>query len=277
MEKRISVGINIFGEFPRQDLCIASLKRLASKHSNVKLYDVQQNVGKEFIIYPDFEPVYDQGRYAGNTIPESNTKMPMIRDFFDALAETDCDYFVFLNSDIVITSKIVRLIQENDYDSISVSRLAINEIESIETTDIEHSHFQVAGFDVWAVKKSWWLENRDKFPDYIYATSAWDVDYSSRMMVLGNSYFDNQWPPGCYHVIHEEKSHNESPDHTHNVKLFWGDGKILCDAWHGYFYEMINERKKLCPNYTKTGPNEDEMIKKYFKNETVYTFCNRQA
>jgi len=253
---------------------MASLERVADKHDNVSLFNIQQLNQKEYIVDVNYETIYDQGDAGHNSVKDSASRMPMVKGFFNALADTDCDYFVFLNSDIILTSKVVRLIQDYDYDSISVSRLAIHDIDSIDDSEIKHGHFQVAGFDVWAVKKDWWLENVHKFPDYVYAVSAWDVDYSSRMMVLGNSLFDTEFPPGCYHIMHDEKSHDDTPDRKHNVKLFWKDWNSLCDAWHGYFYEMLEERKKLCPNYTKVGPNEQAIIDKHFKNEDIHTKCN---
>ena len=124
MMKSIALGINIFGDFHRQKLCIDSLNRIAKKHSNVKLINIQQVGAKEPIIDPNFETVYDAGDTAGNTVPDSNTRMPMVKGFFDALASVSCDYFIFLNSDIILTGKIIRLIEENDFDSISVSHLA---------------------------------------------------------------------------------------------------------------------------------------------------------
>lgn len=272
--KSIAIGINIFSEYKRQQLCIDSLKRLQNKYNNVKLYNIQLAGSYNIDIYPEFETIYNTGRLAANTIPGCNMQMPMVRDFFDALAETNNDYFIFLNSDIILTSKIIKYLNDNDVDSVSMSRLAINDIDSIDDTNITHSHFQIAGFDVWAVKTSWWLENRQYFPDYIYAISAWDVDYSARMMVLGNSKFDIEFPPGCYHIIHPEKSHDDTPERKHNIDLFFQKNKPLCDAWHKYLHTMIDRRGKLCPNYTKTSENENELIQTIFKDESLYTFCN---
>jgi len=271
--KSIAIGINIFGDSKRQQLCIDSLLRLRDKHKNIKLYNIQQAQIKNIDIHSSFETIYDSGRVAANQIEGCTMQMPMVRDFFDILSETQCDYFVFLNSDIILTSKIIKFINQNNVDTVSMSRLAIKDIDSIDDTNIEHSHFQIAGFDVWAVKTSWWRENRDSFPDYIYAISAWDVDYSARMMVLGDSKFDIDFPPGCYHIIHPEKSHDDTPERAYNIKLFFEDNKPLCDAWHKYLYEMIERRGKRCPNFTHTTDGEDELIKTTFKNENLHTRC----
>lgn len=271
--KSIAIGINIFDNFKRQDLCIDSLKRVKDKCDNVTLYNIQQAGQKSPIIHPDFETIYDKGRTAANTIEDCTMQMPIVNDFFDALCLTGKDYFVFLNSDIILSRKVIRLINECEYDSICFSRLAINEIDSLEDQNISHSHFQIAGFDVYAVRTKWWEENRHMFPDYIYAISAWDVDFASRLMVLGKSKFDTEFPPGCYHIIHPEKAHDDTPERRYNMDLFFNKNKSLCDAWHKYLFETIERRKKLCPNYTKVADGELELIQNIFKNEDLHSFC----
>lgn len=272
--KSIAIGINIFKDFKRQQLCIDSLLRIKNKHKNVKLYNIQQAHTKYVDIHPNFETIYDKGRVAANTVSGCNMQMPMVRDFFDALADTGNDYFIFLNSDIILTSKIVKFINNNDVDSVSMSRLAINEIDSIDSTNIQHSHFQIAGFDVWAIRTSWWKENRQHFPDYIYAISAWDVDYGARLMVLGNSKFDIDFPAGCYHIIHPEKSHDDTPERKHNVNLFFEVNKPLCDAWHKYLFTILERRQKRCTNYTFTTDGEEQLIHSIFKDENLHTTCS---
>lgn len=274
--KSIAIGINVFGNFKRQDLCIESLYRIRDRHPNVKLYNIQQ-YGLPETQQPYFETIYDRGRTAANTVPGGTQSLPMVRDFFTALAGVGCDYFIFLNSDIILTPKIVKLIEDFDFDSIAMSRLAINEIDSLDEKDITHSHFQIAGFDVWAVKTSWWNANSQHFPDYVYAVSAWDVDYGARMMVLGNCRFDTEFPPGCYHIIHEEKSHDDTPERRHNVDLFFVKNKILCDVWHNYLFSVIRKRQLLCPNYTKVAEGESSIIHANFKNESIFAECSNRV
>jgi hypothetical protein len=199
----------------------------------------------------------------------------MVRDFFDALAEQGKDYFVFLNSDIILTKKIIKLISFNTYTGIAGSRLAIENIDSLNMSNIVHSHFQIAGFDVFAINTEWWKQNRYLFPDYIYAVSAWDVDYASRLAVLGlSSHLDIDMPAPCYHIMHEEKSHNDTPERAHNMKLFFEDSKPLCDAWHGFLFKILGMRTPLDNNYTVSANGERAIIKQYFLNETIHTFCS---
>lgn len=266
----ISIGINIFEENKRQSLCIESLLRLKNKFKNIKLYNIQQLKARNYT-HPEFITIYDEGRSAKKINKSCTTNMPIVKDFFNALARTSSDYFIFLNSDIILTSKILSELEQ--YDSISLSRLAINDIDSIYDTNISHSHFQIAGFDVWGVNTKWWQKNKIYFPDYIYAISAWDVDYSSRMMALGNSKLDIDFPPGCFHIIHEEKSHNNTPERDYNIDLFFNKNKPLCDAWHKFLFSVLEKRKPLCPNFTKSSPGEDQLMHSIFKDENLYTAC----
>lgn len=259
---KISFGINIFGSFKRQDLCIASLIRVSNKFESVKLYNIQlegdsyENAHFETLRYPI--------RVAKDVVPGATMNMPMVKDFFDALACTDCDYFAFTNSDIIVHPDIIKLITDSDNDAIAVSRLAIHDIETLDEP-ATHEHYQIAGFDVFMVRRTWWLENRHRFPDYIYAISAWDVDYASRFAIYGDGVLYNTPKPLCYHIIHPEKSHDDSPERKHNVSLFFNEYKWICDRWHQYLFSLIEKRGKLDPNYMVPAIGEDEIYEQTFK------------
>jgi hypothetical protein len=53
---KIAIGINIFGECPRQKKCIEVLKKIASKYSNIILYNIiypnEKNLDDAFIALP---------------------------------------------------------------------------------------------------------------------------------------------------------------------------------------------------------------------------------
>lgn len=268
----IGIGINIFGEFHRQNLCIESLLRVQKAHSNVKLYNIQQ-LGLPETTHELFETIYDYGRTASDIAPRSTSSMPLIRDMFDRLAEEGNEYFIFLNSDIILTTSIIKFLNFNKVDSACISRLAIENIETLDDTSIGHSHMQASGFDVFGIKTSWWEANRHLFPEYIYAVSAWDVDFASRLMVLGDCMFKNDAPAWCYHIIHEEKSHNDTPDRKYNIDLFFQKSGFLCETWHGFMYAMLEDRRKYDLNYLMSSPKERTLQYEYFKNENIHSFC----
>lgn len=270
----IALGINIFGSFHRQDLCIESLLRIRRDMPNVTLYNIQQ-LGQPITEHADFKTIFDKGRTAADVVANCTSKLPMVRDFFDALADQGKDYFVFLNSDIILTKKIIKLLSYNLRTAVVGSRLAIEDIKGLDQGSIVHSHFQIAGFDVFAIQTSWWNANRHLFPDYVYAVSAWDVDYASRLAVLGiTTDLDIDMPAPCYHIMHEEKSHNDTPERAHNMKLFFEDSKPLCDAWHSFLFKILEMRTPLDNNYTVSARGENAIKKHNFLNENIYTFCS---
>ena len=276
IKNSIAIGINIFGSFHRQDLCIASLERIKKcMLTSVELYNIQQ-LGLPETIHPSFTTIYDKGRTASNTVPGSTNNLPMVRDMFDALADLNKDYFIFLNSDIILTTQLIKtVLYDNFYDALSGSRLAIEHIDTLDTSNITHSHFQIAGFDVFLIRTDWWKKNRHLFPDYVYAVSAWDVDYACRLNVLTPcSRFENEMPATCYHIMHEEKSHNDTPERRHNMKIFFEDSKPLCDAWHSYLYKVLALRTPLNCNYTEAALGERSLEREHFNNEHIYSFCS---
>ena len=103
---KIAIGINIFGYYTRQDQCIEVLNRLVAKHSNVSLYNITFENEKNYTLGFNHLPVLK--RKAKDIIKGSNSDKPIAKDFFDALSTVDCDYFLFLNSDILLTDRLLK-------------------------------------------------------------------------------------------------------------------------------------------------------------------------
>lgn len=176
---KIAIGTNIFGRFHRQDMCIKSLIRIKSQFpSIVDLYNIQSDTDPQqddgFITLPSLK------RTCRDVIPNSQKNKPMMKDMFGALCDLGgYDYFVFTNSDIIMSDRFIRLIMDNqDKDSFSGSRVAIKNIDSLDSR-VELIQYQVAGFDTFAIKPNWWNTHKDKFPDYVYAEPCWDVHYAT--------------------------------------------------------------------------------------------------
>ena len=196
----------------------------------------------------------------------SKRKLPMIHDMFNSLYEysekNNIDVFVFVNSDIIVSDRFIKHILNTNFDTYCAARLAIGNISSLDEQPTEISHYQIAGFDAYAVRTKWWGENRHLFPKYIYAISGWDVDYATKMKKYGNCDFCNKWPPMLFHIMHEEISSQQSPELDYNKNLLWNINKEDCDTWHKYLFEVLLKRKGA--NYWTPFENETELEKKYF-------------
>lgn len=235
---KISIGINIHGAYKRQDQCIFVLKKLKQKYPNITLYNItfsdEFNFEKEFIHLPFLN------KTASDVITDSNSKKPIANQFFDILSRTDCDYFLFLNSDILLTEKALKLIT-NDYDTYCFSRTDV--VSTDKLSEIVPWRIEIAGFDAWAVKKEWWLNNSNHFSDeYVYAEHLWDVFFTLTMFnnskcMLGNK--ENY----IIHEKHELNWNETSPEATHNSNL-WTKSPYG-ERWRKFIYENLIKRQPM--------------------------------
>jgi hypothetical protein len=195
----------------------------------------------------------------------SKRDLPMMHDMFNVLCDysekNDIDMFIFVNSDIIVSDRFIKHILNTDFDTYCAARLAISDIKTLDEQPKTISHYQVAGFDAYAVKTKWWKEHKEQFPKYIYAISGWDVHYATIMKQIGNCDFCNKWPPMLFHIMHEEVSSHDSPELDYNKNILWNINKKDCDTWHKYLFNVLLKRGK---NYWYPLENELELEKQYF-------------
>ena len=123
----------------------------------------------------------------------------------------------------------------------------------------------MAGFDSNIVRTQWWLNNFDKFPNYVLGHPCWDVHYATLLMRFGNSSLCNKWPPQIFHIKHGDESHYSSPERDYNYGLYWKPSKFDVDMWHNYLFNVLLKRPGT--NYWQPHDNELELEKKYFNDE----------
>ena len=235
---KISIGINIHGAYKRQDRCIHVLKKLKQKHSNVNLYNI--TFSDEFNFEKDFIHLPFLSKTASDVISDSNSKKPLSKQFFDILSNTDCDYFLFLNSDILLTEKALKLITD-EYETYCFSRTDV--ISTDKLSEIVPWRIEIAGFDAWAVKKDWWLNNSDNFIDeYVYAEHLWDVFFTLTMFNNSKCMLCNK-QNYIIHEKHELKWNETSPEAVHNSKL-WSNSPY-CERWKSFIYENLIKRQPI--------------------------------
>ncbi len=263
---KIAIGFNL--HYPlnkRVQLSQQSLLKL-KKQFDLKLINLdfknseEKEKNKDIVHLPKLK---EQSKFYTNG---SHRNLPMIHDMFNVLCDysesNNIDCFIFVNSDIIISDRFIKHILNTNFNTYCAARLAIGNISSLDDQPKEISHYQVAGFDAYAVKTKWWKTHRDKFPNYIYAISGWDVHYATIMKKIGNCDFCNKWPPMIFHIMHEEISSHQSPELDYNKNLLWNINKEDCDTWHKYLFEVLLKRKG--GNYWKPFENEIELEKKYF-------------
>jgi hypothetical protein len=254
---KISIGINIFGENKRQTFAVYILKMFKQKYSEIEIFNITFKDEKNtegFVHLPVLK------RTSSDLVKGSTSKKPIVKDFFGALAQTDCDYFLFLNSDIFLTDKCIKLILKQKFESYIFSRIDVYDINSLNDPIIP-MRMEIAGFDAWCVKKDWWLKNSEKFPDYIYAESLWDLHYALELYYNSKCYLGNK-DSYIAHIKHPVQWSEDSLEHKYNA-AFW-ENTSFHRTWHDYVYKILIQRQPQ-GQFLQPLPNEEELEQKYLK------------
>tara|TARA_R110000822_G_C15281801_1_gene490249 strand:+ start:592 stop:1374 length:783 start_codon:yes stop_codon:yes gene_type:complete len=258
---KIAIGINIFGSFKRQDLCIESILKLKGMFSTtIELYNIQPK--ENTIHHDDFNTLYYE-RTSKDVMSDGTQDKPLVKSLFDTLGEVDCDYFLFSNSDIIISDRFINTIITNTgRDAFAASRMDITEIDDLQD-NIVAERYQVTGFDAFAIKREWWKVNSHIFPDYIYAEPEWDVMYAVICKQNGDTMLVNKWEPSIFHVKHDIAWGDITPERTYNEylsKVIYTDNY---DRWHNYMRSVLLQRQppnKLFIPFSNEEELEDRIL-----------------
>ena len=256
---KLSIGINIFKSNKRQTLAIECLRKLKHKNCGVQLYNIcfekELYPTEDFIDYPLLQK--KSFHYTGN----KEIKKPIANEFFDLLSETDCDYFLFLNSDILLSQKAINFISHKNFDSYIFSRHEIQDLNSLADPLVPYK-IEVAGFDAWAVKKEWWIQNKNKIPNCIYSEVAWDNIMSMGLYQNSNSILCNK-EFYIAHISHPINWSRETPEGKFNMKT-WNNMPVS-HKWD-YYMQMVLFNRKPHGQYLNPLENEETLEKQILIN-----------
>lgn len=281
---KISIGINGFKEYndleKREKLCIDSLCKIKNKIPNITLYNIcftDENINyKNFItlnsltlssnkIIKDFytkEGMEKEYELLKNKIDNNTKKLPIIKEIFDILASTDCDYFVFLNNDIILSDRIFKEIT-SEYEAYTVSRVNIKDIVSL--NDIpELLEYCVHGFDAFVIKRQTWLDIRNNFEDFILGRFYWDTFTATLLNLFCKCKNLNKLPPVCFHIDHPNVSAQDTIENRFCEYIFKSKD-IINYLWFNYVYNVLFKRQSAgqCKWYYPLQ-NEEQIEKQHF-------------
>lgn len=264
---KIVLGTNLFKQYHRQDIAIESLRKLQNQFSEIELVNLQ--FPDENYEYEGFRTIPKLTRDSREINKEGKKRKPWMREMFDLLSEEDCDYFIFTNSDIIISDRYIKeVLKSTEYDCIPASRLAIEDIKSLEDPIIPII-YQIAGFDTYAVRTSWWKENKYLFPDYIYAEPSWDVHYVTLMFGYGKTKLSNKWPAPTFHIAHACEWEGWYPERAHNDLKFWQDHKEHGQIWNGWLFNYLFKRYPD-KHYYQPLQGEEQLEQQYWSSMVEY-------
>lgn len=281
---KFSIGINGYKKYndlkKREKFCIDSLCKIKNKIPNITLYNICFT--DENIAYNNFITLNTLTQKSNNIIREyyskegreneyvlykeqieNNTKeLPIIKEIFDVLANTDCDYFIFLNNDIILSDRIFKEIT-TEYESYTVSRININEIENLNEIP-ELLEYCVHGFDAFIIKKQTWFDIRNNFENFILGRFYWDTFTATLLNLFCKCKNLNKLPPVCFHVEHPNVSAQDTIENKFCEQLFKGKD-IINYMWFNYVYNVLFKRQSAgqCKWYYPLQ-NEERIEKQYF-------------
>jgi len=259
---KISIGINGYKEYKdlekRERFCIESL--LKCKKENINLYNVcfadenikydsfetlnQLCLTSDVVIknYFSHEGLTNEYNSRKNEIDNNIKKLPSVKEIFDVLSHTNCDYFLFLNNDIILSNRLFKNIDPS-VDCYAISRMHIHDLESLNETPKLES-YSVHGFDAFLVKKETWRKIRNNFPDLILGRFYWDTFFATMFKLLCKTEFLNDLPPVCFHIEHSSKSSENTIENYYNEDVF-KRSLIIGHLWFNYVQNVLLKRPTI--------------------------------
>lgn len=236
---KILIGSNTYGRYHRQGIAVDSWKYLAEQYDFVDVVNVQFNDNTTILEQAHKVRVHDLNTiYALNRssldVTGCTKKLPYVNDILNCLSSLDYDYFIYVNSDIILNKNLIKHITKNKPEAFACSRMDIDNVDNFQDIidrNIRPHRTEIAGFDVFVFKNDWFKQNMSLFRDYFMAQPLWDQVYATAMRVFGGDPYGNQNPPYCFHISHPiswgdkdapERSFNQkSLDSSHLDSLLW--------------------------------------------------------
>lgn len=228
---KVAIAINGFKKeeelVRREQLCLESLIKLKNKHPDVvDLY----NINERGLEYNGFKTLHIDN---AEKFTKVNHLLNVLND------DVDADIVTLINNDIIVSDQFIKQIDE-DHDTFIASRVNIEPIENL-SDPLDIVEYSVHGFDLISVTKSWWKNNKHKFPDMYIGRQYWDTVYFTILMINSKCKVLNKLPPVIYHPRHETVSNVEDRYDEFN-KCVATRYKSL-RKWWSYVYNVLLKRE----------------------------------
>jgi len=117
-------------------------------------------------------------------------RKPIMFELFDALAREASaraiPYFCFTNTDILVSQPAIDWIHQAGKDAYIFSRRNFDGTTGAPLT------IEFAGYDVYAIRPSWWFRHRHRFRAYIAGEGIWDEVYTTIVMCHADAAIENR-------------------------------------------------------------------------------------
>lgn len=262
---KIAIGTNFFGNYHRQTIAIDSLIKIKSKYkNNVDLFGIQFKEEKEEIEKrSDINYIFELTR-SSRDLFSNDKKLPYINDILNILFGLSYEYFIFTNSDVILSDRLINFILNNNIQAMPCSRLDIQNITTLSDT-ISPVRWEIAGFDTFIFSKNWFNKHRDKFHDYFIGKPYFDLAYASIIKIHSDDLIGNKNPAFCFHIHHGIGSVTEqSLIKDFNRQTYLKYDQISSNILSYYIRNFLFKRS---PDglFLNEISNEQEIEKEYFK------------
>lgn len=252
---KIVIGINTYKEpgqlSLRQELCIKGLQKIKSKDIQI----VNLVFGTDSFLYKEFDKTLKLQKSSQDFCLNTHRKYPLVTDIFNTLSKEDCEYFIFLNDDIIVQKQLLEEIKDKNFDCFVASRVDV-ELLSCKTKYIP-VNYNIHGFDLFCIKKQWWDKHKNKFPQMILGKYFWDTAFYVLCKKHGKTKTLNKLPYSIIHPIHSSVSNQDSEEHYYNQKTVPPD---IMKAWFYIANNIITNRISQKGINNSVPSNNEEVL-----------------
>lgn len=232
------IGMNLYegdaASIRRQQAAIAALTGLARVEAvNLQFRTGQQTLsdGMETL------PVLDQDSLS--VCGSGGRRKPMTKEIVDACANAAAArghrYFGYINSDIVVLSEAIEVIEREGRATYAISR---QDVEPDGCAGPMMTH----GLDMFVWSVDWWVRNRRRFRSYVAGDACWDNVYTAIMMCHSDGAILNR-DPLILHERHPAVWSLSSATARHNGFLTALDARYF-SLWCSYHDRLERLRRE---------------------------------
>jgi hypothetical protein len=283
---KIAIGINAFKPYDklnhREMLCIESLQKLKQKFKNVELYII--TFEEDQIAYDGFTTINKLKKKSNTVVKEyfkqahlsqeyslrendinsNKRELPIVNEIFDVMSDIDSDYFLFTNSDIIISDRFIKHITA-EYECYPSSKACISNIKSLDETPVADA-YSVHGFDAFAIKNSTWKRVTKSLKQFILGHNYWDTYFFTMLNCLCKCKNLNKLPFVSFHINHDGCSSDKAFVENYYTEDVFRRDPIVNRIWWNYVFNVLEKRPTVnnCRWY-QPFENEVELEQHYFK------------
>lgn len=283
---KIAIGINAFKPQDklnhRERFCVESLQRIKQKFKNVELYII--TFEEDELVYDGFttlnklkkksnavvQEYFKQAHLSQeyslreNDINNNKRELPIVNEIFDVMSNIDSDYFLFTNSDIIISNRFIKHITE-EYECYPSSKACIKDIKSLDDAPVVDA-YSVHGFDAFAIKNSAWKRVSKSLKQFILGHNYWDTYFFTMLNCLCKCKNLNKLPFVSFHINHDGCSSDKAFVENYYTEDVFKRDPVVNRIWWHYVFNVLEKRPTVnnCLWY-QPFENEVELEQHYFK------------